>query len=395
MGSNRSVQVVIVGGGPAGTLLSHLLVGEGIDVVVLERRSADHVLGRIRAGVLEYGSAQTVRSAGLGKRLDTEGFRHEGVNLTFGERSTRIDFDGLTGKYVTVYGQTEVQKDLYDAAAGRPDTMIFEAGDVTLHGVDSDSPSVTYRHQGRAHTITCDWVVGCDGQYGPSRDSIPVAARRTFERTYPFGWLGVLSETPPVTEELIYANSDDGFALCSMRNKNLSRYYVQCPLDTDTAEWPDDRFWQTLAERLPRSVADTLVTGPSIEKSITPLRSFVAEPMRWGRLLLAGDATHVVPPTGAKGLNLALGDAVYAFRALADHYASGSTAGLEEYSVTALSRVWKAVRFSWWMTRLLHKFPGTQGEGFDQRIQLADYDYLQGSEAARTSLAENYVGLPL
>lgn len=395
MSTERATQVVVVGGGPAGSLLSHLLTAEGIDTVVLERRTAGYVLGRIRAGVLEFGTAQTLRSAGLGDRLDTEGFRHDGVNLTFGERRTRIDFDGLTDKHVTVYGQTEVQRDLYDAAADRPATMVFEAEDVGLDNVDSDRPAVTYRHHGQPHTLACDWIVGCDGQYGPSRDSIPATARRTFERTYPFGWLGVLSETPPVTEELIYANSDDGFALCSMRNENLSRYYVQCPLDTDIEEWPDDRFWEALSRRLPRSVADTLVTGPSIEKSIAPLRSFVAEPMRWGRLLLAGDSTHVVPPTGAKGLNLALGDAVYAFQALADHYATGSTAGLDEYSDTALSRVWKAVRFSWWMTRLLHKFPGSEGERFDQRIQLAEYDYLQGSEAARTSLAENYVGLPL
>lgn len=395
MGKARPRQVVIIGGGPSGTLLAHLLAKEGIDAVVLERRSAEYVLGRIRAGVLEFGTAQTLRAAGLGTRLDTEGFRHDGVSLTFGERRTRIDFDGLTGKHVTVYGQTEVQADLYEAAKDRPDSIVFQAEDVRLDGVDSDAPSVTFTNDGQTQTISCDWIVGCDGSYGPSRESMPASARRTFERTYPFGWLGILSQTPPVDDELIYSNSEHGFALCSMRHENLSRYYIQCPVDTDIAEWSDDRFWDALASRLPQSVASSLITGPSVEKSVAPLRSFVAEPMRWGRLLLAGDATHVVPPTGAKGLNLALGDAVYACRALVDYYATGSTGGIDEYSSTALARVWKAVRFSWWMTTLLHKFPGTEGEGFNQRIQLAEYDYLQDSKAAQTSLAENYVGLPL
>lgn len=386
-------RIVIIGGGPAGSLLSHLLHREGIDSVVLERRSRDYVLSRIRAGVLEHGSVATLEDAGLGDRMRQEGYVHEGIFLAFGGRRLRVDFTELTGKSVTVYGQTEVQHDLYDALDQREAAIVFEAADVALHDIDGDTPSVTYSKNGVDHRIRAEWIVGCDGYYGPSRAAIPADALKTFERTYPFGWLGVLSRTPPVTEELIYANHERGFALCSMRNENLSRYYVQCPLEDTPENWSDGQFWDELRRRLPDDVADELVTGPTIEKSVAPLRSFVAEPLRHGRLLLAGDAAHIVPPTGAKGLNLALSDVVYLTRAFADHYGSGSSAGLDEYSQTALKRVWKAVRFSWWMTTLMHRFPDQ--DDFDQRIRRAELELLEDSEIARANLANNYVGLPI
>ena len=386
--------VVIVGGGPAGSLLSHLLDRAGVDNVVLERRSRSYVLSRIRAGVIEHGTVQTLRDAGLGARMDAEGLRHDGVWIAFAGRRLRIDFEKLVGKFVMVYGQTQIQEDLYEAADERGAAFVFEASDVTLHDVETDRPSVTYIRDGRAERIDCDWIAGCDGSHGVSRTVIPAERRRVYERTYPFGWLGLLSRTPPVNDELIYAASDRGFALCSMRHSMLSRYYLQCGADERVEDWSDDRFWDELARRLPPDVVGELVTGPSIEKSVTPLRSFVAEPLRWGRVLLAGDAAHVVPPTGAKGLNLALGDVIYLARALEEHARTGSTSGLNGYSDLALRRVWKAVRFSWWLTTMLHRFPET-AQGFEGRVQLAELEYLESSEAAQTTHAENYVGLPL
>jgi p-hydroxybenzoate 3-monooxygenase len=389
----QRTRIAIIGGGPAGSLLSHLLHQQGIDNVVLERRSRDYVLSRIRAGVLEHGSVRTLADAGLGHRMEQEGYVHDGVFLAFGGRRMRIDFTGLTGRAVTIYGQTEVQHDLYDALDRRQGSIVFEAEDVTLHDLDGEHPSVTYTKDGQPHRLEAEWVVGCDGYHGPSRGSIPSDVLRTFERVYPFGWLGILSETPPVSEELIYANHERGFALCSMRNENLSRYYVQCPLEDSPDDWSDDRFWDELTTRLPDEVGERLVTGPSIEKSIAPLRSFVAEPMRYGRLLLAGDAAHIVPPTGAKGLNLAISDVVYLARAFGDLAGSGSTTGLDTYSDTALDRVWKAVRFSWWMTTVMHRFPDQ--DGFDRRLQEAELSLLETSRPAQANLATNYVGLPI
>ena len=386
-------QVVIVGGGPAGTLLAHILDRAGLDAVVLEQRTKEYVLSRIRAGVIESFGVDVLREHGLGDRMDTEGFTHEGINLAYAGGMFRIDFADLVDSSVMVYGQTEVQKDLYDAREAAGDNVIDEAEDVALHDIDSTAPYVTYTRHGTQYRIDCDFIAGCDGYHGVSRQSMPVDLLRTFEKVYPFGWLGVLSETPPVNDELIYANHERGFALCSMRTEMLSRYYVQCPLDADLDEWPDDRFWDELKRRIPEKAADTLVTGPSIEKSIAPLRSFVAEPMRYERLLLAGDAAHIVPPTGAKGLNLALSDVTYLSRALIDFYSTGSTRLLDEYSETALDRVWKSVRFSWWMTTLLHRFPEDGDIG--QKIQETELKYLSESVAAQTAMAENYVGLPL
>lgn len=386
-------QVAIIGGGPAGTLLAHLLHRAGIEHVVLERRSRAHVLGRIRAGVLEQGSAEVLTGLGLGERLAVEGDVHEGVELAFAGRRVRIDFEGLVGRHVVIYGQTEVQKDLYDGLDAYGGTLVDEVDDVELHGIEGDSPAVTFTKDGVTERIEADWIAGCDGQHGPSHAAIPEGVRRTYERLYPFGWLGVLSPTPPVNDELVYANHERGFALCSMRSETLSRYYVQCDADDRVEEWSDDRFWTELSTRLPDDVADRLVTGPSIEKSITPLRSFVAEPMRHGRLLLAGDAAHIVPPTGAKGLNLAITDVVLLAAALVDHHRTGSTAGLDAYSEVALRRVWKAVRFSWWLTTLMHRFPD-QG-GFGRRLQVAELDYLARSTHAQASFAENYTGLPI
>lgn len=389
-GLPERTQVAVVGGGPAGTLLSHILDDHGIDSVILELRSRDYVLGRIRAGVLEQGSADLLRRYGLGKRMDEEGFRHDGVNLAFGGRLFRVDFAERAGAAVMIYGQTEVQKDLYDARDEAGGKMVFEAEDVALHDLDTPDPYVTYDRAGERHAIRCDFVAGCDGSHGVS--SSYLADPTAYETVYPFGWLGVLSETPPLNDELIYANHERGFALCSMRNPHLSRYYVQCPLDADLGDWPDERFWDELSRRLPPQVAAALVTGPSVEKSITPLASLVREPMQHGRLFLAGDAAHVVPPTGAKGLNLAVSDVFHLSSALIEHYEEGSSAGLDAYSGRALARVWKAVRFSWWMTKLMHRFP-EEGD-FNQKIQEAELDYLSSSSAAQTAMAENYVGLP-
>lgn len=387
-------RVAIIGGGPAGSLLSYLLHLEGIDSVVLELRSKEYVLGRVRAGVIEYGSGQILREAGLGQRMEQEGFVHDGVNLAFGEEMLRIDFRGLVGKHVIVYGQTQLQRDLYEAIEKEGIVLLDEAEEVQLHGVNSDSPSITFTRQGEVHELGCDFVVGCDGVHGVTRDHIPGSTRREFERLYPFVWIGVLSPTPPVSDELIYANHTDGFALCSMRNENLSRYYVQGSADDAPEDWPDDRFWEALKTRLPTDASQRLVTGETIETIVTPLRSWVMEPLSSGRLFLAGDVAHIVPPTGAKGLNLAISDVVYLSRALVDFYQDHSEALLRAYSDTALSRVWKAVRFSWWMTQTMHRFPG-MADDFDRRLQRTELDYLFRSEYAQKAMAENYVGLPL
>ncbi len=386
-------QVGIIGGGPSGLLLSQLLQLAGIASVVLERRSRTYVLGRIRAGVLEQGFQNLMRKAEIARRMDRDGQVHSGVNIAYQEDRLRIDLAGLTGgKTVMVYGQTEVTRDLYEARDSMDGVVIDEAENVTPHDLESDQPYLTFVKDGAAGRLDCDFVIGCDGYHGISRQSIPSKVLRTFERVYPFGWLGVLSPTPPVNEELIYARHDIGFALCSLRGPQLSRYYVQVKADENPADWPDERFWARLKATIPADVAARLVTGASVDKSVAPLRSFVAEPMRWGRLFLAGDAAHIVPPTGAKGLNLAASDIHYLHNALIDWYRKGETAGLDSYSQRALARIWKAERFSWWMTQLLHKFP--ENEGFGDRIQRAEFDYLMSSKAAQTALAENYVGLP-
>ena len=389
------VQVAIIGGGPAGHLLGQLLFKSGIDAIVIEQRSQDYVQARIRAGVLEQGTTALLDEAGVGERMRREGLVHGGFALgspVFDGGTLRIDLKALTGgKQVMVYGQTEVTKDLMEARAAAGLVTVYEAENVALHDFDTTHPSVTYRKNGATHSVQCDFIAGCDGYHGASRASVPPASIQTFERVYPFGWLGVLSDTPPVSHELIYANHPRGFALASMRSPTRSRYYVQCSLDDQVENWSDDAFWDELRRRLAPEQAETLVTGPSIEKSIAPLRSFVAEPMRFGRLFLAGDAAHIVPPTGAKGLNLAASDVRYLYRALADFY-RGDQRGIDQYSATALKRVWKAVRFSWWFTSLMHKFPDT-GE-FGRKVQEAELDYLAQSSAASTALAENYVGLP-
>ena len=393
MTNSMRVQVAIVGGGPAGHLLGQLLYRAGIDAIVIEQRSQNYVLSRIRAGVLEQGTTDLLDELGLGKRMHREGLVHEGFALGFGGQHHRIDLHKLTGgKQVTVYGQTEVTHDLMDARAAAGLRTVYEADNVSLHDFETSRPKVRYVWQGKAQEIECDFIAGCDGFHGISRASVPAGALRTFERIYPFGWLGILADTPPVSPELVYTNHARGFALCSMRSHSRSRYYIQCPLDDKLENWSDDAFWDELRLRLAPELAETLVTGASIEKSIAPLRSFVAEPMRFGRLFLAGDAAHIVPPTGAKGLNLAASDVRYLALALTDFYA-GSEAGINSYSDTCLRRVWKAVRFSWWFTSLMHKFP--DDGGFSQKIQEAELDYLVNSPAAATSLAENYVGLPL
>jgi p-hydroxybenzoate 3-monooxygenase len=386
-------QVAIIGAGPAGLLLGQLLSRANIDNVILERRGAEHVLARIRAGVLEQGLVDLLREAGVAERLDREGLVHDGFALAFGDDLHRIALRELTGgKVVTVYGQTEVTHDLVAAreALGRP--TVYGAEDVALHDIDSATPRVTFRHEGREVTLACDFIAGCDGYHGVSRRSVPADAIETFERVYPFGWLGLLVDRPPAAHELVYAHHARGFALCSMRSAERSRYYIQVPAEERAEAWSDAAFFDELRRRVPPEVADAVQTGPSLEKSVAPLRSFVAEPMRFGRLFLAGDAAHIVPPTGAKGLNLAASDVRYLFEALREHYVEGSAAGLDGYSARALARVWKAERFSWWMTSLLHRFP--ERSAFDHRIQQAEFTYLARSEAASTAVAENYVGLP-
>jgi p-hydroxybenzoate 3-monooxygenase len=389
------VQVAIIGAGPAGMLLGALLHKAGIDAVVLERHTPEYVLGRIRAGVLEQTTVDLLDKVGVNRRMHAEGLVHGGFELCFGGKRHRIDMHGLTGgKQVMVYGQTEVTHDLMDHRKAEGLKSIYEAENVSLHGFDTATPSVRYTKDGVEHTIECDFIAGCDGYHGVSRASVPADAIRTYEKVYPFGWLGLLSDTPPVSHELIYSNHERGFALCSQRSLTRSRYYVQCSLDDKVEQWSDDAFWDELRRRLDPEAAQSLVTGPSIEKSIAPLRSFVAEPMRFGRLFLAGDAAHIVPPTGAKGLNLAASDVGFLAQALAEHYdEGGSTAGIDAYSGRCLARVWKAERFSWWFTSLMHKFPET-GE-FGQKIQAAELDYLVHSRAASTAVAENYVGLPM
>ena len=385
-------KVAIIGAGPAGLLLGQLLHISGIDNIILERQTPDYVLGRIRAGLLEEGTVALLDQVGASERAHREGLVHHGVELAFGGVRHRIDMTAATGKTMMIYGQTEVTADLMNARRAVGLTTVYQAADVRPHDFDTDHPHVSYVKDGITHDIACDFVVGCDGSHGISRVSVPQAAMTTYERIYPFGWLGILSETPPVSDELIYTNHARGFSLCTMRSTHRSRYYVQCSLEDHVEQWPDDRFWDELKQRLDQKAVDNLVTGPSIEKTIAPLRSFVAEPMRFGRMFLAGDAAHIVPPTGAKGLNLAASDVHYLSDALREYYDERSSAGLDGYSQKALARVWKAVRFSWWMTSMLHKFPD-EGE-FGARIQLAELDYLVSSKAASAALSENYVGLP-
>jgi p-hydroxybenzoate 3-monooxygenase len=389
--SRMRTQVAIIGAGPAGLLLGHLLHRAGIDAVLLERQSPDYVLGRIRAGVLEAGSVDLLKDAGLGDRLSREGLPHHGVELSFAGARHRIDFADLVGRTVTVYGQTEVTRDLMQARAACGALTVYEAQDVVLEGLQTQRPMVRYRKDGVEHLIECDWVAGCDGYHGISRASIPAHALRTFERVYPFGWLGVLCETPPVSDELIYANHPRGFALCSMRSRTRSRYYIQCGLNERVEDWSDARFFDELRQRLDTPAAQALITGPSIEKSIAPLRSFVAEPMRFGRLCLAGDAAHIVPPTGAKGLNLAMADIRVLSDALIDHYHRGNTDQLDRYSEQCLQRVWDVVRFSWWFTMLMHQFPDT--DPFSRKIHEAELRRLVHSRAAATAFAQSYVGM--
>lgn len=386
-------QVAIIGAGPSGLLLGQLLHQAGIDNVILERQSPDYVLGRIRAGVLEQGVVDLLREAGVAERMDREGLVHEGIELVCSGRRIRLDLKALSGgKTVMVYGQTEVTRDLMDArrASGAP--IVYEAQNVQLFGLKEETPYVTYEKDGQTHRLDCDYIAGCDGFHGVSRKSIPAEVLSHYERVYPFGWLGLLSDTPPVHEELIYAHTDQGFVLCSQRSTTRSRYYLQVPLSEKVEDWSDERFWSELKRRLPGDVAARVVTGPALEKSIAPLRSYVVEPMQYGRLFLVGDAAHIVPPTGAKGLNLAGSDVCYLFRILAKVYREGRTDLLEKYSELALRRVWKGERFSWFMTNLLHDFAGS--DAFDKRMQLADREYFLDSEAGRVTIAENYVGLP-
>lgn len=385
-------QVVIVGGGPSGLLLSQLLNRAGISTVVLERRSRDHVLSRIRAGVLEQGTVDLIRHAGAGNRIDREGVLHHGCRVAGPAGMFRVDFAAACGRHVTIYGQTEVTRDLYAAQDTIGATILHGAEDVALHDLDGTSPFVTFRQGADTQRLDCDFIAGCDGFHGVCRPSVPAHLRREHEKVYPFGWLGVLSQTPPVADELIYAAHDRGFALASMRNPQLSRYYIQVPLTDRAGDWTDADFWDELRRRLPAEVSTRLVTGPSIEKSIAPLRSFVTEPMRWGRLFLCGDAAHIVPPTGAKGLNLAAGDVFYLSEALTEFYRRGKPAGIDGYSARALARVWQAMRFSWSLTMMLHRFPDHCT--FDRRMQDAEIAALHHSSAAQRVMAENYTGLP-
>lgn len=387
-------QVVLIGAGPCGLILGALLAQAGIDAVIIERKSAAYVLGRIRAGVLEQGTVAILEQLGLDRRLKQEGLAHQGFLINFAHRNLRIDLADLTGgKSVMVYGQTEVTHDLMDARAAAGLTTLYEAEDVALHDFSGNKPYVTCFHKGQPLRIDCDFIAGCDGFHGVSRASVPKSALQEFERVYPFGWLGVLADVPPCDPELIYASHERGFALCSMRSATRSRYYLQCRVDEDVAAWSDTRFFDELRRRLEPTAAAHVVAGPAIEKSVAPLRSYVAEPLRFGHLFLAGDAAHIVPPTGAKGLNLAVGDACYLADALREHYREGSDAGLSHYSTRALDRIWKAERFSWWMTSMLHRFD--HYSPFETRMQAAEFGFLEQSRAARVALAENYVGLPL
>lgn len=386
-------QVGIIGSGPSGLLLARLLHLQGIDTVILESRSRDYVLGRIRAGVIEQGMADLLREARAGERMDREGLVHEGIHIAFDGRLERIDFPKHTnGKVVMVYGQTEITYDLMKAHIDEAGGMVhYDAPAIRVEDYDTNHPKIVYEQNGEQKELICDFVVGCDGFHGVARKSIPADKITNFERTYPFGWLGILSDVPPVKDELIYASHERGFALCSMRSHTRSRYYIQCLRDDKVENWTDDAFWDELRRRLPTEEADSVTTGPRLEMSITPLHSFVAEPLRFGRLFLAGDAAHIVPPTGAKGLNLAASDIFYLSRAFIAYYKDKRTDLLDRYSETALRRVWKAIRFSWWYTSLLHKY---DDDLMNSRLQIAELDYLVNSEAGRTVLSENYVGLP-
>ena len=385
----RSTQVAIIGAGPAGLLLSNLLAREGIDSVVVERESREHVQGRLRAGLLEWTTLELLRQAGIGERAMREGLIHDGFEVAFAGGHHRVDLKALTGKTMLVYGQNELQRDLAEARC-EPGAVLWQVPDVTLHDWDDGTPRVSYTHAGSRHELHCDFLAGCDGYHGVSRAGIPREKIAKYERVYPFGWLGLLADVPPLHEELVYANHERGFALCSMRSRGRSRYYVQCSLEDTVDKWSDGRFWEELHRRLPERYTARLVTGPSLEKSIVPLRSLVTEPMQFGRLFLVGDAAHIVPPTGAKGLNLAAADVRVLSRGLTEFYRNRSTTLLEEYSARALSRVWKATRFSWWFTQLLHRI---SADPFTRRMQSAELEYLAASAAASRSLAENYVGL--
>ncbi len=389
----RKTQVAIIGAGPSGLMLGHLLRAEGIDCVVIERQSPDYVLGRIRAGVLESITVDVMARLGLDARLRAEGLVEEGFNLADGERLIRIDVAGLTGQTVVVYGQTEIQRDLMDAALERGLEVIWEVEQVALHEIEGDAPFVTYRHGGEEHRIEARFIAGCDGFHGPSRQAIPASVGNSFERVYPFGWLGILADVPPCNHELIYANHERGFALASMRSHSRSRYYIDVPLTEKIEDWSDDRLWDELAIRLGPDAAAKITRGPALEKSIAPLRSFVFEPMRHGSLLLCGDAAHIVPPTGAKGLNLAASDVHYAAEALSGWFRRNDADAIAAYSGRALARVWKGERFSWSLTKLMHRFP--DDGPFERRMQMAELDYIASSEAAQRSIAENYVGLPV
>jgi p-hydroxybenzoate 3-monooxygenase len=386
-------QIAIIGGGPSGLLLGHLLQKAGIGNIIIERQSQEYVLSRIRAGVLEQGMVDLLREAGVGERMDREGLVHDGFELVFDGRRERIDLKEMTGgKSVMIYGQTEVTRDLMAARSASGATTFYEVPDVELHDLKGARPYVTFSRNGEQFRLDCDHIAGCDGYHGVSRKSIPQGVLTEFERVYPFGWLGVLADTPPVNEELMYANHERGFALCSMRSHTRTRYYVQVGAEEKVEDWSDQRFWEELKSRLPEETAARLITGPSIEKSIAPLRSFVVEPMQYGHLYLVGDAAHIVPPTGAKGLNLAASDVSTLYQILLKVYREDRGELLERYSRVCLKRVWKAERFSWWMTSMLHKFPGT--DAFNQRMQQTELEYFVGSEAGRKTIAENYVGLP-
>lgn len=385
-------QVVVIGAGPSGLLLSQLLARSGVDVVVLERQTPEYVLGRIRAGVLEQGTVELLRQAGAGERMDREGLPHDGFHIGVDGELHRIDLNQLTGKQVLVYGQTELTRDLMELRQAEGASMYYGAQDVQIHDLAGTQPSVSFTHEGRRLRIECEYVAGCDGFHGVSRRSIPDGVITEYERVYPFGWLGLLSDTPPVDHELIYARSARGFSLSSMRSLARSRYYLQVPLTEKVEDWSDDRFWDELRRRLPAAHAERLVTGPALEKSIAPLRSFVVEPMQYGRMFLVGDAAHIVPPTGAKGLNLAASDVYVAWKLLEKIMRTGDHAHAQRYSPLCLDRIWKSQRFSWWLTGLLHDFEGAPV--FDTRIQQAELAYLLGSEAGQRTIAENYVGLP-
>ena len=391
MNSTRT-QVCIIGGGPSGLLLSQLLYKIGVDSIILERQTRSHVLGRIRAGVLEQGMCNLLEEAGVGARMLKEGFRHNGTLISYGEETFRVDFAKHTNTPVIVYGQTEVTRDLYEAREKADGKIEFEVENVTLNDLESTAPFVTYDCGGQSKRIDCDFIAGCDGFRGVSRNSIPANVRKEYEKVYPFGWLGILSQTPPVDHELIYSNSDRGFALCSMRNENLSRYYLQCPSSDRVENWTDEAFWDELRKRVPKETAEKLITGKSVEKSIAPLRSFVTEPMRWGSLFLCGDAAHIVPPTGAKGLNTAASDVHYLYNGLKQFYEENDHEGIDRYSEKALARVWKVERFSWWFSMLMHQFP--TDTPFDRKMQIAELEFLRDNDAAQQAMAQNYVGLP-